>query len=126
VAKYVNRSAGWQNLWNSDVEHAGFTGFLTPRNSSGAWVDPETYNPALCGGCEWSAITYEAVPFEYSFVVPHDMETLVQFMGGETEFERRLDYIVSLGLLDNASGGCRRRLTLVHIVYAQYLRAGPQ
>lgn len=120
VAKYVNRSAGWQNLWNSDIEHAGFTGFLTPRNSSGAWVDPETYNPALCGGCEWSAITYEAVPFEYSFVVPHDMETLIQFMGGETEFERRLDYIVSLVPFDNASEVCGLRLTTVQIVYAQY------
>lgn len=95
VEKYLNRSAGWQNLWNPDVQHASFSGFLAPRNSSGAWESPETYNPAVCGGCEWSDISYEAVPFEYSFVIPHDMETLIQFMGGETEFERRLDYIVS-------------------------------
>lgn len=95
VEKYLNRSAGWQNIWNADISHAGFTGFLAPRNSSGAWDSPETYNPAVCGGCEWTAISYEAVPFEYSFVVPHDVETLVQFMGGDSEFERRLDYIVS-------------------------------
>lgn len=95
VQKYLNRSAGWQNLWNHDIQHAGFTGFLTPKNSSGAWDSPETYNPAVCGGCEWSDISYEAVPFEYSFVVPHDVETLIQFMGGQAEFERRLDYIVS-------------------------------
>lgn len=95
VEKYLNRSAGWQNLWNSDISHAGFTGFLAPRNSSGAWDSPDTYNPAVCGGCEWSSLTYEAVPFEYSFVVPHDMATLIQFMGGNSEFERRLDYIVS-------------------------------
>ena len=30
---------------------------------------------------------------EYSFTVPHDMETLIHFMGGKDEFERRLDYI---------------------------------
>lgn len=30
---------------------------------------------------------------EYSFTVPHDMETLIDFMGGQDEFERRLDYI---------------------------------
>lgn len=30
---------------------------------------------------------------EYGFTVPHDMETLIQFTGGATEFERRLDYI---------------------------------
>lgn len=95
VEKYLNRSAGWQNIWNGDIEHAGFTGFLAPKDSSGEWDSPDTYNPAVCGGCEWSSISYEAVPFEYSFVVPHDMETLVQFMGGEAEFERRMDYIVS-------------------------------
>lgn len=95
VEKYLNRSAWWQNLWNHDIQHASFTGFLAPKNSSGAWDSPETYNPALCGGCEWTDISYEAVPFEYSFVVPHDVETLIQFMGGQAEFERRLDYIVS-------------------------------
>ncbi|ROW02940.1 hypothetical protein VSDG_01734 [Cytospora chrysosperma] len=93
VEKYVNRSAGWQNLWNHNITHAGFSGFLSPRLSNGDWDSPETYNPAVCAGCEWVAISYEAVPFEYSFVVPHDMETLVQFMGGNDEFERRLDYI---------------------------------
>lgn len=33
------------------------------------------------------------VNIEYSFTVPHDMETLIQFMGGKDEFERRLDYM---------------------------------
>lgn len=32
-------------------------------------------------------------PVEYGFTIPHDMETLIQFMGGPEEFERRLDYI---------------------------------
>ncbi|CAN8095877.1 unnamed protein product [Discula destructiva] len=91
--KYLNRSAQWQNLWNPNIEHKGFSGFLAPRNADGTWVGPDDYNPALCGACEWGAISYEAVPFEYSFVVPHDMETLIDFMGGQSEFERRLDYI---------------------------------
>ena len=30
---------------------------------------------------------------EYSFVVPHDAATLIDFMGGPTAFEQRLDYI---------------------------------
>lgn len=33
---------------------------------------------------------------EYSFVIPHDMETLVEFMGGPTTFESRLDLMVSM------------------------------
>jgi putative alpha-1,2-mannosidase len=98
VPKYLKRSANWQNLWNHDVQSVNttptFTGFLAPRLADGTW-NISGYNPALCGGCEWSAISYEATPFEYSFVVPHDAQTLIQFMGGASDFESRLDYIVS-------------------------------
>jgi putative alpha-1,2-mannosidase len=92
--KYLNRSAGWQRTWNHDVTSRGFSGFSTPRLANGSW-NATGYNPALCGNCEWSSITYEATPWEYSFTVPHDMQSLIQYMGGEIEFERRLDYIVS-------------------------------
>lgn len=94
VLKYLNRSAGWQHLWNPDVESVGFKGFLTPKNSSGVW-ESEGYNPAQCGRCSWTSITYEATPWEYSFSVPHDMQSAIELMGGEVEFERRLDYIVT-------------------------------
>ncbi|KAK7967859.1 glycosyl hydrolase [Apiospora aurea] len=92
VEKYLNRSAGWQRTWNHDVTSRGFSGFLTPRLANGSW-NATGYNPALCGDCEWKSITYEATPWEYSFTVPHDMQSLIQYMGEETEFERRLDYI---------------------------------
>ncbi|KAI1842823.1 hypothetical protein JX266_010999 [Neoarthrinium moseri] len=92
VQKYLNRSAGWQRSWNHDVTSRNFSGFLTPRFSDGSW-NATDYNPGLCGGCEWTSISYEGTPWEYSFTVPHDMQTLIQFMGGEAEFERRLDYI---------------------------------
>jgi putative alpha-1,2-mannosidase len=32
---------------------------------------------------------------EYSFVIPHDVKTLIEFMGGEKTFESRLDLMVS-------------------------------
>lgn len=32
---------------------------------------------------------------EYSFVIPHDVKTLIKFMGGEKTFESRLDMMVS-------------------------------
>jgi putative alpha-1,2-mannosidase len=96
VSKYLNRSAGWQLTWDHDAKSVNttpvFTGFLTPRLSDGQF-NSSGYNPALCGECEWSSITYEASPFEYSFVIPHDMQTLIEFMGGPIEFESRLDYI---------------------------------
>ncbi|KAL9074540.1 MAG: hypothetical protein Q9157_004355 [Trypethelium eluteriae] len=100
VQKYLNRSANWQNIWNHNVKSVNttpiFTGFLAPRISNGTWNITD-YNPALCGECEDTAISYEATPFEYSFVIPHDTQTLIQFMGGLATFESRLDYIFQPG-----------------------------
>jgi putative alpha-1,2-mannosidase len=92
----------------SNFTHKGFTGFPSPRLSSGEF-NLTAYNPATCGVCSWPSVTYEGTPFgkhrqkravtstdtmvEYAFTVPHDMETLIEFMGGPDEFERRLDYI---------------------------------
>lgn len=92
VQKYLKRSANWQNSWGHNVTHKNFTGFMAPRLSTGEF-NLTDFNPAICGECEWTAISYEATPFEYSFTIPHDMETLISFTGGAAEFERRLDYI---------------------------------
>lgn len=35
---------------------------------------------------------------EYSFVIPHDVKTLVKLMGGDETFEKRLDMMVSIYL----------------------------
>ncbi|CAI6339293.1 unnamed protein product [Periconia digitata] len=94
--KYLNRSAGWQHLWNHDTPSVKttpvFTGFLTPKSGDGTF-NTTNYNPATCDVCSWPSVTYEGTPFEYSFVIPHDVETLIDFMGGQTSFESRLDYI---------------------------------
>jgi predicted alpha-1,2-mannosidase len=96
VEKYLNRSAGWQRTWDHDVKSVNttpeFMGFLAPRLANGTF-NSSGYNPAQCGDCSWSAITYEATPFEYSFNIPHDMQTMIESMGGPDAFERRLDYM---------------------------------
>ncbi|KAF1978232.1 putative alpha-1,2-mannosidase [Bimuria novae-zelandiae CBS 107.79] len=96
LEKYLKRSAGWQLLWDPTVPSVNttpvFTGFLTPKYSNGTF-DSIDYNPATCDICSWPSITYEGTPFEYSFVIPHDVKSVVQFMGGNDSFESRLDYI---------------------------------
>ncbi|CAL5866270.1 uncharacterized protein PFLUO_LOCUS477 [Penicillium psychrofluorescens] len=88
--KYLNRSANWQNIWDKDVNSLGFSGFLAPKLSDGSF-NGSGYDPLYCYSCEWQSYTYEGIPWEYSFVVPHDMKTLIQFMGGAKTFESRLD-----------------------------------
>lgn len=96
VAKYLKRSAGWQLLWDQTTLSTNttpvFAGFLTPRDGNGTFNQTD-YNPAKCGACSWQSLTYEGTPFEYSFTIPHDMETLISAMGGQAQFEERLDYI---------------------------------
>ncbi|KAK8235410.1 alpha-1,2-mannosidase family protein-like protein [Phyllosticta capitalensis] len=94
--KYLNRSAGWRNLWVPSVTSNDFSGFLAPKQANGTLADP-AYDPKSCGECEWSAIAYEALPFEYSWNIPHDMQTLIMLMGGPATTERRLDLMFKPG-----------------------------
>ncbi|KAI1103183.1 glycoside hydrolase family 92 protein [Jackrogersella minutella] len=102
VVTYLNRSAGWQKTWVADVTSLNFTGFLAPMYPNGSYQD---YDPLSCDACEWSSISYEGVPFEYSWTIPFDMETLISLMGGEEKAESRLDTMFIPGLTRSNQGG---------------------
>lgn len=70
------------------MESLNFTGFLAPTYPNGS-IQP--YDPLSCGACDWISIAYEGVPWEYSFSIPFDMQTLITKMGGPALFESRLD-----------------------------------
>lgn len=101
-AKYLNRSAGWQNLWQHNLTSLNFTGFLAPKYANGTRVPG--FDATSCGSCEWSAVSYEALPWEYSWTVPFDMQTLITFMGGPQTTENRLDAMFIPGLKSGAVG----------------------
>lgn len=61
-AKYLNRSANWQNIWKPDVRSLNYTGFLAPRYADGSF-DRERFDPLRCYECEWHSYTYEAIPW---------------------------------------------------------------
>lgn len=60
--KYLRRSAGWQKLWNRDVESLNFTGFLAPKFSNGSFNN-SGYDPLYCYGCNWADLSYEGTPW---------------------------------------------------------------
>lgn len=61
-AKYLNRSANWQNIWDKEVHSLNFTGFLAPRLSNGTF-DLNGYDPLYCHQCEWHSYSYEGIPW---------------------------------------------------------------
>ncbi|KAK8037951.1 glycosyl hydrolase [Apiospora phragmitis] len=102
VALYLNWSTGWQKIWNTDVESLNFTGFIAPTYPNGSI---QAYDPRSCGACDWISIAYEGVPWEYSFSIPFDMQTLITKMGGPVAFESRLDTMFIPNLTRSDQGG---------------------
>jgi predicted alpha-1,2-mannosidase len=87
--KYLARSANWANLWDSR------TRCIRPRYADGTWL--ENYD------CEheypdattewWDAPFYEGRPMQYSTYVPHDVQGLIQRVGGDAAFTSWLDVL---------------------------------
>lgn len=88
---YLRRSAGWQLSWDPEAASRNFTGFVMPRYANGTF--DKKYDITDCGECNWGDESYEGTAFEYSFVIPHDVERMIELMGGPQHFEERLDYV---------------------------------
>ncbi|KAI0010825.1 glycoside hydrolase family 92 protein [Xylariaceae sp. FL0662B] len=108
--KYVTRSANWQYIWKSeqnsiiDGNDTGFLGFFQPKYQNGTWgfQDPIACS-ALADFCSLTtnpSETFEASVWQYQFLVPQSMSTLIGLMGGEESFVERLDFFHTSGLAD--------------------------
>lgn len=126
--KYLTRANSWQNLYKADQTSfindtdTGFTGFFQPRFLNGTWgyQNPIACSPlvSFCSLTTNPSETFESSVWEYQLYssslpyttptpadmlhsyVPHDMATLIQRLGGPTEFIARLDYFFTSGLAD--------------------------
>ncbi|KAI1668830.1 Glycoside hydrolase family 92 protein [Pyrenophora tritici-repentis] len=104
VNQMRERASWWQNQWNptanTTLKGLGiFTGFPGPRNADKTW-NVTAYDPLSCGTCGWDADIYEAKVWETAFsVAPHDMAKVIDVMGGDEAFVRRLDasFVPGLG-----------------------------
>lgn len=92
--KYLERSRNWRNHWNPNATSLNFTGFVVPRTVSG-FIEQD---PLGCGGCYWGDAYYEALPWEYSFNVHHDIDTLIALCNGSTSFIERLEMTFTPGI----------------------------
>lgn len=83
--KYSKRARNWLNLWNPEVSHEGFSGFIMPKDSLGAW---KNISPAEGGS--WGSVFYEGSSWTNSLYVPQDPPALIRMAGGDETFLRRL------------------------------------
>lgn len=84
--KYKSRASNWKNLWKP-IESHGVTGFISPKNKQGEWID----DFSLFKRGTWHDFFYESISWEYSLYVPQDIKELIKLSGGNKAFVNRLD-----------------------------------
>ncbi|CAJ2503347.1 Uu.00g107410.m01.CDS01 [Anthostomella pinea] len=108
--KYATRSTNWQHLWRAQQtslingSDTGFEGFFQPKYQNGTWgfQDPIACS-SLADFCSLTtnpSETFEASVWQYQFLVPQSMSTLIVLMGSEESFIERLDFFHTSGLAD--------------------------
>lgn len=78
---YSKRSVSWRNLYDPK------TNFIRPR-SNGGWLEP--FEPR-----EVNNNYTEANAWQYTFFTPHDINSMIDLMGGKENYEKKLDELFS-------------------------------
>ena len=84
--EYRKRALNYRNIYDKEL------GFARPRYSGGTFKTPfdvlHTHGEGFIEGNSWN----------FSFHVPFDVNSLMELMGGEKEFVRKLDYLFDMHL----------------------------
>lgn len=94
-ALFRSRARSWRTLWDPA------SALLRPRNADGSWLSP--FDPAATAG-EIEGFAHLGGPgyvegnaWQYLFFVPHEMQALVELLGGPKKFAERLDEVFDKG-----------------------------
>ncbi|MBP5319524.1 MAG: GH92 family glycosyl hydrolase [Kiritimatiellae bacterium] len=103
AARLLARSANWTNVWDAAAMDgpSGFTGFIRARSKSGAFGVPTKKGIVPSDPRKgYNQDFYEGTPWEYSYVIPHDIPGMIERMGGKARFTERLQYALENRLID--------------------------
>lgn len=80
---FIKRAQNYKNVYNPTF------GLMVPKSEDGTWVEP--YDPMFSGGFAGEAYFAEGNSWMYTWHVQHDVQGLINLMGGKDIFNRRLD-----------------------------------
>jgi predicted alpha-1,2-mannosidase len=86
---FLNRSLNYRNSFNSRNL------FMMGRNADGGWIEP--FSPTANGDRYYT----EGTAWQYTWFVPHDIQGLIELMGGRDKFAAKLDSFFVKGLSRN-------------------------
>jgi putative alpha-1,2-mannosidase len=82
-AYFIKHARDYQNVFNSQ------TRFMAPKTEDGNWIVP--FNPVLSGGQGCRDYFAELNSWIYTWYVSHDIQGLIDLMGGREAFTGKLD-----------------------------------
>lgn len=80
---FMKRAFNYRNLYNPGL------GFMAPKSADGEWLEP--FDPKLSGGFAGEAYFAEANSWIYTWHVQHDVQGLINLMGGREKFIDKLN-----------------------------------
>lgn len=86
--EFIKRSENWKNVYDASV------GFMRPKDSNGKFY--EKFDPLKTEGQGF----IEGNAWNYSLYVPHDVDGMIEKMGGREAFSKRLDQLFTMHLPD--------------------------
>jgi predicted alpha-1,2-mannosidase len=87
---FLRRAADYKNVFRTDKGH------VWPKDADGQWIDG--FDPGWSGGMGGRNYTTENNGYTYDWDVQHDLQGLVELMGGRTQAEAKLDQLFREGL----------------------------
>ena len=84
TSEYLKRSESYRNLYDSKI------GFMRPKLNNGNWKTPfdpmDTHGQGFIEGNAWN----------YGLYVPHQIDTMIEMMGGKDRFSSKLDSLFDI------------------------------
>lgn len=90
---FMKRSKNWQTLYHSEL------GSMAPKTKNGKWITD--FDPKWSGGAGGRDYTTENNALVYTWFVLHDMEALIEQMGGREKAVNKLDQLFEEGFLSD-------------------------
>jgi putative alpha-1,2-mannosidase len=86
---FMKRAHNYQNLFNPAI------GLMAPKSADGKWIEP--FDPRFSGGFAGEGYFAEANSWTYTWHVQHDIQGLINLMGGKENFTAKLDELFTTG-----------------------------
>ncbi|RED47523.1 GH92 family glycosyl hydrolase [Seonamhaeicola aphaedonensis] len=92
---FSKRAISYRNLYSDEFK------LLRPKNEDGSWLTP--YNPEYGANFVENVGFIEGNAWQYTFMVSHDTEGLIELMGGDDTFTNQLENVFKKNQFDMAN-----------------------